>query len=189
MYDYIAHWQAQQAEAVCQKRRSSCCEAIKSTVCLCLSGAFFFPLSAHSARTHSCVIKRKLKTERDCVGCCVFGLCHLAVMSQKHPVQWRKRKDLVFEGLHVLPRFCGVLPQPKVKVRTIFRVVVIGTGGWQLSETRKTCTKTFVNQLVNMWHWKQRHQISLPPVCAFDRRLADRTRTVRLRLHWLLAVN
>lgn len=56
----------------------------------------------------------------------MFGLCHLAVMSQKHPMRymsWWKRKDLGFEGLHVLPRFCGVLPQSKVKMSTLFRVV------------------------------------------------------------------
>lgn len=61
----------------------------------------------------------------------MVGLGQLAVMPQKHPVHyrsWWKRKDLLVEGLHVLPRFCGVLPQSKVKVSTIFRVVVIGTG-------------------------------------------------------------
>lgn len=90
------------------------------------------PLSAHSARTHSCVIKRKLKTERGCVGCCVVGLAHLAVMSQKQPGHhrsWWNRKDLLGEGLHGLPRFCGVLPASSVQVRTIFWVGAISTGG------------------------------------------------------------
>lgn len=70
MYDYIAHWQAQQAEAVCQKLLWS-----HQVNCLCLC-VMPFILPACSVRTHSCVIKREGKTEPDCVGCSMFGLFH-----------------------------------------------------------------------------------------------------------------
>lgn len=82
MYDYIAHWQAQQAEAVCQKLLWS-----HQVNCLCLC-VMPFILPACSVRTHSCVIKREGKTEAACVRCSMFGL--LSPHSDDRSIQKRK---------------------------------------------------------------------------------------------------
>lgn len=38
--------------------------------------------------------------------------------------------------------------------------VLVQAGGWRLSETRKMCGKTYMNQIVNRWRRRQRELVA-----------------------------